>query len=303
LDRGRRSGRRPDDQIGLRHIQPRIKQAGDDADQPGVARRSATTKDQRSLAHDWVFYATVRSETKFLVRHRCRFQGVDAWQPFWNFLRRAGHYVDVRSNFDGESDGDLWAQANAHDGAAFGELFERHSKSVYNHCFHLTGSWSVAEDLTSAVFLQAWRRRDQVKLHGDSILPWLLAVANNALRNSRRSIRRHRLLLAKLPRSDSSSAIDDGIGDRIDDERRMHSMLIIVNRLNVRERQIIALCDWSDLSYSEAAVALNIPIGTVRSRLFRAREHLQNLLADGTSQDSKTPFIGLDSAKDAHDFS
>ena len=49
LGRGRRSGRRPDDQIGLGHIQPGIKQAGDDADQPRIACRSATTEDQRSL--------------------------------------------------------------------------------------------------------------------------------------------------------------------------------------------------------------------------------------------------------------
>jgi hypothetical protein len=49
LGRGRRSGRRPDDQIGLGHIQPGIKQAGDDADHPRIAYRSATTEDQRSL--------------------------------------------------------------------------------------------------------------------------------------------------------------------------------------------------------------------------------------------------------------
>jgi len=59
------------------------------------------------------------------------------------------------NDFDGESDGDLWSQVSTHNGAAFAELFERHSKSVYNHCFRLTGSWSAAEDLTSVVFLQA----------------------------------------------------------------------------------------------------------------------------------------------------
>ena len=86
----------------------------------------------------------------------------------------------MTTKFDGVSDGDLWSQASAHEGAAFAELFERHSEAVYNHCFRRTGSWSLAEDLTSVAFLHAWRRRNQVKLHGDSILPWLLAVANNA---------------------------------------------------------------------------------------------------------------------------
>lgn len=207
----------------------------------------------------------------------------------------------MNNNFDDESDGDLWSQASAHHGAAFGELFERHSKSVYNHCFRLTGSWSTAEDLTSVVFLQAWRRRNQVRLHGDSILPWLLAVANNATRNAERSIRRHKLLLAKLPKSDSSSENEDGIGDRIDDERRMRWILTIANRLDVNEREIIALCDWSDLSYVEAASALNIPIGTVRSRLSRARDHLRSLVDEAVSQDSTAQLVVLDSAKDAHE--
>jgi RNA polymerase sigma factor (sigma-70 family) len=209
----------------------------------------------------------------------------------------------VKTNFDDESDGDLWSRSSAHDGAAFSELFERHSKAVYNHCFRLTGSWSAAEDLTSVVFLQAWRRRNQVKLHGDSILPWLLAVANNVTRNSERSVRRHRLLLAKLPRSDASSEFENGIGDRIDDERRMHWILMIASRLKAKEREIIALCDWSGVSYSEAATALNIPIGTVRSRLSRAREHLRGLLDEAVSPDSTPLLIAPDIAKDAHDLS
>ncbi len=70
------------------------------------------------------------------------------------------------------SDQDLWSRA-ANDGAgeAFGELFERHANRVYAHCFSRTGSWSMAEDLTSVVFLEAWRRRAEVRFSGDSALP------------------------------------------------------------------------------------------------------------------------------------
>jgi RNA polymerase sigma-70 factor (ECF subfamily) len=221
--------------------------------------------------------------------------------PLWNRLGLAGHYVVVQANFDGESDSQLWSQASAHDGAAFGELFERHSKSVYNHCFRLTGSWSAAEDLTSVVFLQAWRRRDQVRLHSESILPWLLAVANNAARNAERSIRRHRLLLAKLPKSSESTEFEDGVGNRIDDERRMHWILMIASRLKAKEREIIALCDWSGVSYSEAATALKIPVGTVRSRLSRAREHMRTLLDEAITQDPRPQLVALDISKDAHE--
>ena len=51
------------------------------------------------------------------------------------------------------SDGSLWELAGAGDGDAFGQLFDRHARAVYNHCFRLTASWSTAEDLTSTTFL------------------------------------------------------------------------------------------------------------------------------------------------------
>jgi DNA-directed RNA polymerase specialized sigma24 family protein len=70
------------------------------------------------------------------------------------------------------SDEQLWSRAvEGHDSEAFGHLFERHADAVYNHCFRLSGSWSTAEDLTSVVFLQAWRRRDDVRFSGASVLP------------------------------------------------------------------------------------------------------------------------------------
>lgn len=185
----------------------------------------------------------------------------------------------MSNKFDGVPDGELWNLAAAHDGTAFGELFERHSTAVYNHCFRRTGSWSTAEDLTSVVFLEAWRRRKEVRLSGESILPWLLAVANNTIRNSDRSIRRHRRLLAKLT-GFSSTRFENDADQRMDDERAMSMILAKLSALRIDELEILALCDWSNLSYAEASAALDIPIGTVRSRLSRAREHLQSLIEE-----------------------
>lgn len=214
----------------------------------------------------------------------------------------SGHDVIVRTYFDGVADDELGSMASAHGGAAFGELFERHSKAVYNHCFRRTGSWSTAEDLTSVVFLQAWRRRDQVELDCQSIRPWLLAVANNVIRNSEGSIRRHKRLLAKLPRSESSLALED-IEKRIDDELAMQSILIEFNNLKVKEREIISLCDWSELNYAEVAIVLKIPIGTVRSRLARAREHLRNQLHRDGLLPLAIQLVNLEIGKDSHDSS
>jgi RNA polymerase sigma factor (sigma-70 family) len=69
----------------------------------------------------------------------------------------------------------------------------------------------------------------------------------------------------------------DDADARLDDERRMRGVLKSLGRLPGREQDVLALCAWADLSYEEAAVALGVPVGTVRSRLSRARARLREL--------------------------
>jgi RNA polymerase sigma-70 factor (ECF subfamily) len=157
--------------------------------------------------------------------------------------------------------------------AGFGRLFERHGRAVYNFCFRRTADWSAAEDLTSVVFLEAWRKRKDVRLHGESLLPWLYGVATNVLRGRSRSLRRYRAALERLPRSHEADFADD-VADRLDDQRQMRDVLDAFQVLPKRDQDILALCVWSGLSYEEAAVALELPVGTVRSRLSRARRRL-----------------------------
>src|ERR1700685_3510981 len=120
--------------------------------------------------------------------------------------RVSGHEHDMRAQSPPGDPGDqaLWQRAAQGDRDAFGQIFDRHASAVYNHLFRLTANWSVAEDLTSAVFLQAWRRRGKVRLDRESALPWLLGVANHTLRNSRRSARRRDAVLARLAPDTSS---------------------------------------------------------------------------------------------------
>jgi RNA polymerase sigma factor (sigma-70 family) len=173
------------------------------------------------------------------------------------------------------SDEQLWRRAAAGDGSSFGQLFERHSDAVYNHCFRRCASWSEAEDLTSMVFLEAWRKRQSTRFVGETILPWLLAVANNVIRSARRSKLRYQRFLSRLVRPDAQSAGTDELEARVDDERRMAVLLQQIRELRIEEQEVISLCDWSGLTYEEAASALNIPVGTVRSRLSRAHQHLR----------------------------
>lgn len=161
---------------------------------------------------------------------------------------------------------------------AFGALFERHADAVYNFCFRRTGDWSVAEDLTAVVFLEGWRHRQTVVLDGrDSLLPWLLGVATNVLRNQRRSVRRNRRALERIGAERATQDFADDAAGRLSDAARVRELLPLFEALPQRERDVLGLCVLGDLDYEQAALALGIPGGTVRSRLSRAKARLREL--------------------------
>lgn len=177
------------------------------------------------------------------------------------------------------SDGELWLAAQGGDANAFGQLFDRHHRTIYNYCFRRVGNWELAEDLTSVVFLEAWRRRDK-ELPEDKVLPWLFGIATNVVRNARRSLRRNAAALARYPRERASDFTQE-IEQRLADEQQVRHVLASIAALSRPERDVLALCVWEELSYEDAALALGVPVGTVRSRLSRARQHLREL-ASGT---------------------
>ncbi|MBO4160071.1 RNA polymerase sigma factor [Micromonospora antibiotica] len=181
----------------------------------------------------------------------------------------------------GLSDGDLWSSIAAGDGSAFGRLFDRYSRTVYNHAFRLTGSWSTAEDVTQATFLVAWRRRHDARLVDGSALPWLLVVATNTVRSEWRSARRWLALIRRLPvERYVDGDLADEVSARLDDERRMTEVLAVLRRLPPAEREAVALCLWSGVSYPDAAAVLGISEVAVRSRVSRARSRLARLMPE-----------------------
>ncbi|BEL02262.1 hypothetical protein Q0Z83_004530 [Actinoplanes sichuanensis] len=156
----------------------------------------------------------------------------------------------------------------------FTAVFDRHARAVYNHAFRLTGSWSLAEDVTSATFLTAWRRRGEVRLVDGSPLPWLLVTAGHHARTEQRTLTRWRHRLFRSPADDTVADPADDVAGRLDDETRMREVLAAVRRLPRAEREAVALCLWSGLSYPEAAAALGVTESSVRSRVSRARSRL-----------------------------
>jgi RNA polymerase sigma-70 factor (ECF subfamily) len=170
------------------------------------------------------------------------------------------------------ADGELWSAA------AFGILFDRHAKAVYNHCFRLTANWAAAEDHTQTTFLLAWRKRAQVTLVRESALPWLLAVATNVVRNDRRALARRLRLSGRVPADRPVADHADDVADRIDDERRMARVLAAARQLPRAQREALALCVWSGVPYPDAAAVLGITETSVRARVSKARARLAALL-------------------------
>ena len=175
------------------------------------------------------------------------------------------------------TDDDLWQQIQDGDAEALGLLFDRHGRAIYRYCFRQTADWAAAEDLASVVFLEAWRHRRQ-ELEPGKVLAWLYGVATNVVRNHRRSLRRFEAALSRLPRSESEASPEDDVIERLDDERQMAEILRLIAQLPRRQRQVLALCDWSGLGYEEAAYSLGLPLGTVKSSLSRARSRVRELV-------------------------
>ncbi|MEO3755075.1 RNA polymerase sigma factor [Streptomyces sp. B6B3] len=163
---------------------------------------------------------------------------------------------------------------------AFDEIYDAHVRVVFAHALRSTGDRHQAEDVVSLTFLEAWRLRDKLRGEVLSVRSWLLGIATNVLRNTARSARRHRAALSRLPPGGSAPDIAEEVVGRIADAEQLAAAVRALNGLRRKEREVFTLCVWSGLSYPEAAAALGVPVGTVRSRLSRARARLQRLTQD-----------------------
>ncbi|MED7954807.1 RNA polymerase sigma factor [Streptomyces sp. BE20] len=164
--------------------------------------------------------------------------------------------------------GDQWA---------FGELFDETAGDLYRYAVRVSGDWAVAEDVVQLTFLEAWRLRHRLHEGDESVRPWLFGVAANVLRNTARAARRHRAAMERLPERDVVPDFADELVGRLDDSAQLAAARRALVRLRKAERDVFGLCVWAGLDYASAAEALGVPIGTVRSRLSRARTKLRAL--------------------------
>ena len=180
----------------------------------------------------------------------------------------------------------LIGRVAAGDAEAFAQLFRRHHGRIYRFALHMTTSPSIAEDVTQDVFLAVMSdaaRYDVGRAGRASVAAWLCGIARNHVR--RRAERDRRL----QPLDDGGG--DEGVervlaveADALGDLTRAESIQALrdaVSSLPVRYREAIVVCDLEEMSYRDAAAALGCAVGTVRSRLHRARALLAVKLAAG----------------------
>lgn len=184
-------------------------------------------------------------------------------------------------------DADLWGRSRAGDPDAFGLLFERHAKLIFNYCFRRVGNRETAKDTLQMVFLEAWRRRNK-DLPQDKVLPWLYGIATNVVRNQRRSERRFASALSRMPSAEAEPDFADAAVERLEHEHQAEKAIVLLDALPKREQEVFVLCAGMELSYEDAAFALDIPIGTVRSRLSSARSHLAELHSGSGHEQSES---------------
>ena len=183
----------------------------------------------------------------------------------------------------------LRARLRSGDPEAFGAIFDEHARTVHRYAVRVTGNWATAEDVVSLTFLEAWRLRETVRPEGDGLLPWLLGIATNVLRNTTRAARRYQAALNRVPRHDTAPDFADEVVERMQDASRLAAAQRALRRLRRAEREVFALCVWAGLDYAAAAEALDVPVGTIRSRLSRARRRLRKLTEEELASDRTEP--------------
>lgn len=157
----------------------------------------------------------------------------------------------------------------------FSEIFERHIAAVTAYVARRVGP-IVSDDIVSETFLIAFRKRRRYDPSRTSALPWLMGIATTVLAQHRREQAAHwRTLHAAFAQGELHATDDlDRSASRLDASAELEGLFPRIAALSARDREVLFLHAWGDLTYQEIAVALGIPIGTVRSRLSRIRAKL-----------------------------
>lgn len=153
-------------------------------------------------------------------------------------------------------------------------LVRRHEKAIFNLVYRMLGDYDEAAETSQEVFLSAYRAIGQFR--GDAnFSTWLYRIALNQAATRRKSagLRRHRLV--PLDGTDFVNEVDLGPAESLEKKEIRERVQRALNELEPEDAMVIVLRDLQDSAYEDVARVLNIPVGTVKSRLHRARQALK----------------------------
>ena len=181
----------------------------------------------------------------------------------------------------GQPDAELIARSRS-EPAAFAGVFDRHHAQLYRYLRRRVDS-GLAADLAAETFVVAFARRAAYSADTPDARPWLYGIAHNLLRNHLRAERRQLAAYARHgvdPLADADAAVAFSMADSRADSAAVSAKLAqILAAMADRDREVLLLFAWAEMSYAEIGQALEIPVGTVRSRLHRARRQLRALVS------------------------
>ena len=171
------------------------------------------------------------------------------------------------------------------DGAALGELYDRHGSRVYSLCMMMLQEAASAQEVTQDAFLKLWTRAEQFKPEAGSLIGWLLTIARNGTRD--------RLRYEKFR---SAPSIDDEnfpeMPDKGEmDEARWRDLRMVMNDLPKEQRDVIELAFYRSMSQSDISAYLTVPLGTIKTRMRLGMDKLRMALR-GVETDTSSMVLG-----------
>lgn len=180
-------------------------------------------------------------------------------------------------NLEEATDADVIA-ASREDPEVFAEIFRRHHRAIYRYVVGAVGR-DDGPDVAAEVFLRGFAARHRFDMKFRSARPWLYGIAAHLLRSLYRSrVRQGRAVERLAGRASPPMRLEDEALSRVDAENRVGSINMLFASLTPDQRDVVGLFALAELSYEEIAEVLDVPVGTVKSRLSRARRRLGNLI-------------------------
>jgi RNA polymerase sigma factor (sigma-70 family) len=170
-------------------------------------------------------------------------------------------------------------QLSRHEPEQFTVVFRRHAPYIQRYVTRRLGRDS-ADDIVAETFLAAFRQRGSYDLSRADARPWLYGIATNIIGRHRLAETRQYRAVARTGADPVTESFTDQVDDRVSASAASRQLAVGLARLSADLRDTLLLVTWGDLSYEEAATALGVPIGTVRSRVSRARGKLRRTLGD-----------------------